>query len=256
MTVCAVCCFCGRVKNIERIIRYYIDQDYKGQSYLLLYNNSPQKKGAMQLSDIPLPDNKAIILVNNDIDLETDQPYTNTGDIFRDALKFVPKGTDVVCWFDSDDEFLPHHLSAGVEGMKKAKQLGCLAYKPYYSYFLYENKCRLLHNTLEPSIFVDFQYVKNEGFNQLACSYHQRWLNILIARKQLFVNPDGKPSLMYNWQEGHGNHKISGMGDTEHNFEAHRKWEGDFGDGILRPASSQEVEKYYTLAKATKLETT
>lgn len=251
MIICAVCCFCGRAKNVERIIRHYIDQDYEDQSFLLLYNNSPKKGQNMILSDIPLPPNKAIILVNNSLDLQTGEEYTNTGDIFRDALTYVPEGVKAVCWMDSDDSFLPSHISEGAKGMKKAQGLGCLAYKPYNSYFLYENKCRLLHNTLEPSIFVDYQYVKSEGFHPKPVTYHQKWLDVLVARKQLFVDPEGRPTLLYNWQEGHGNHKISGMGDTEINFEAHRKWETDYGDGILQPCPELEAQYFYRLAAAT-----
>jgi hypothetical protein len=251
--VCGITAFCGRHKEVERVIRNYIDQDYKGQSYLLLYNNSPQKKGALRLDDVQLPDYKALILVNNDKDLETNTAYTNTGDIFRDALRFVPKGVDIVTFMDSDDIFLPQHLSAGVHGMKKARNLGCLAYKPYNSYFLWENQCRLMHNTLEPSIFVDYQYVKGEGFHKQPCTYHQKWLDVLSARKQLFVDVEGVPTLMYNWSENHGNHKISGMGDSESNFEAHRKWETSYSpDGILRAASPGIVQYFYSFANKTK----
>lgn len=248
-----MCCFYGRHRNVERVLRHFIDQDYKGKHYLLLYNNSPVKQ---RVDSLPLPDNKIVILINNHIDRKTGVEYTNTGDIFRDAVDSLPADTNMVCWMDSDDQFMPKHLSSGVEGMKKAKRLGCLAYKPYYSYFLYENRIELMHNTLEPSIFVDYKYVKNEGFHPKACTYHQRWLDLLIVRKQIFVDPDGTPTLLYNWEEGHGNHKISGMGDEEFNFEAHRKWETDYGDGILSPASQLEVDKYYTLAKGTRLSTT
>lgn len=252
--VCGITAFCGRHKEVQRIIRNYIDQDYKGQSYLLLYNNSLQKKGALRLDDVQLPDYKAIILVNNDKDLETDGEYTNTGDIFRDALKFVPKGVTICTMMDSDDIFLPSHLSAGIKGMKKARNLGCLAYKPYHSYFLWENQCRLMHNTLEPSIFVDYQYISSEGFYKKSVSYHQKWIDTLTARKQMFVDSDGTPTLMYNWSENHGNHKISGGADDEINFEAHRKWETNYiKDGVLRPAQESEVGYFYSMAQQTKL---
>lgn len=256
MVVCAITAFCGRHREAGRIIRNYIDQDYKGSSFLLLYNNSPQPKGKLQLSDIPLPSNKAIILVNNDKDLVTGKAYLNTGAIFRDALTFVPEGSECITFMDSDDLFLPQHLSAGVEGMKKAKNLGCLAYKPYNSFFLWENKCRLLHNTLEPSIFVDYKYVQSEGFHPKSVTYHQKWIDVLTSRKQLFVDPSGPPTLLYNWSENHGNHKISGGADDEFNFEAHRKWETDYAkDGILSPAPESAVGYFYSMAKQAELET-
>ena len=219
---------------------------------MLLYNNSPGKGANLRLDDIQLPDNKAIILVNNNKDLQTDGEYTNTGDIFRDALRFVPIEASVITHFDSDDAFLPSHLSAGARGMKKAKNLGCLAYKPYNSYFLYENKCKLLHNTLEPSIFVDYKYLSQEGYHSKVVTYHQKWIDVLVKRKQLFVDSDGEPTLLYNWSENHGNHKISGGADDEFNFEAHRKWETTYlASEILSPCSETEAQYFYSFVNKT-----
>lgn len=247
--IASLTCFHGRHRNVERVIRHFLDQDYIGKHYLLLYNNS---KVEQILSKIDTHSNKIIILINNHIDFETSIEYTNVGDIFRDALQSLPEDVEIVTMFDSDDSFLPNHISAGVEGMKKAQQLGCLAYKPYNSYFLYENKCKLLHNTLEPSIFVDYKYILQEGFNPTTVTYHQKWIDVLVARKQLFVDSDGIPTLLYNWQQDHGNHKISGGADDAYNFEAHRKWETDFGDGILTPAPEIEAQYFYRLAYKTK----
>lgn len=254
MNVTAITCFCGRHRNVERVMRHFLDQDYTEQHFLLLYNNSKhvQDIDLEAISkEIPPNSKKYIQLVGNWKDLRTGKEYTDTGSIFRDALSLVGDDTDVITFMDSDDSFLPNHISAGVSGMKKAQQLGCLAYKPYNSYFLYENKCRLLHNTLEPSIFVDYKYLKQEGFHPTTVTYHQKWIDILIARKQLFVDPEGIPTLLYNWQQDHGNHKISGGSDDGLNFEAHRKWETDYGDGILTPAPPIEAQYFYRLASKT-----
>lgn len=245
-TVCALTCFCGRHEEVERILRFYIDQTYEGPSLLLLFNNSPKEQ---QLSDIELPPNKRIILVNNPKDRQTGEEYTNTGDIFRDAVTFIPEDVDIVNHFDSDDIFLHNHLSAGVEGWMKAKKKKQLAYKPYYSYYLYEDKCKLVHNTHEPSIFVDAKYLKEEGFHPLTVSYHQKWLDKLRADGKLFTDPNGPSTFLYNWSGGHGNHKISGSDDNLQNFINHRKWEQDYGDLILTPAPVKEAHYFYRLTK-------
>lgn len=248
MKVCLVTCFYGRAEKVERILRFFIDQTYQGPLHLLLYNNSPYEH---ILGDFVLPENKTVMLVNNFNDIETGKEYTNTGDIFRDALTFVPPDTDVVSFFDSDDCFLPTHTSEGVKGMEKAMSLErpCLAYKPFYSFFLSANGVELAHNTLEPSIFVKFNYIQAVGFNKTSASYHQKWELDLKYKHLIFIDPNGEPTLIYNWEKGHNTYKISGSGDDgEDNLKKHREYETDFGDGYLDPASPYVAEKYYKIA--------
>ncbi len=247
--VTLLCAFHGRHACVERIIRCFLNQDYNGQVTLLLYNNS---KHEQLLDRIDLPDNKYIILINNHTDLKTKQEYTNVGDIFRDAITFCPDDTDILNFFDSDDIFLPEHVSKGVKGMKTARGLSPLykAFKPYYSYLLYANHpIELSHNNMEPSIWVDFRYVTEIGFNSVACSYHQKWLTPLQQNDGIFQPILPSPTLIYNWKADHGNHKISGLGDAPENFKMHRKWEQDHGDGILSPSHPKVVQKYYDLIK-------
>lgn len=242
-----LCAFHGRHQKVERIIRCFINQDYTGEIELLLYNNSsvPQMLDYDQITPL-LSDNKNIRLINNHIDLQTKESYTNVGDIFRDALTFVDKDTTVVNHFDSDDIFLPNHAYEGMFWMNFWEDYK--AYKPYYSYYLYgKDKIELSHNTMEPSIFVDYQYLKEKGYLRENASYNQGWELPLKAENKIVVDKDGKPTFIYDWSEGHGTHKISGLGDTTDNFTAHREYEQDFGDGILSACSPEIVEKYYDL---------
>ncbi len=243
MNVCLVTCFYGRAEKIERLLRVFVNQDYEGTLHLLLFNNSPYEQ---ILGDIQLPQNKTITLVNQFKDSETGKEYTNVGAIFRDALKYVPDDTDVINFFDSDDVFLPTHVSEGVRGMQKAKKVGCVAYKPYWSYFLYGDKCTLEHNTLEPSIFVEIQLVKWKGFNPTSATYHQKWESYLKQNDLILMDRDGVPTLLYDWSKDHNTFKISGSGDDgEENLKKHREFEKDCGDGVLDVAPEYVVEQFY-----------
>lgn len=248
MNVVLVCCFYGRVEKVERIIRFFIDQDYKGESTLLLYNNAPYPQKLLLNQE--LPKNKHIYLINNYLDLQTGGQYISTGDIFRDATSYISPSTDAITFFDSDDCYLPNHISEGVKGLIKAHHLLMNVYKPYNSYFLYGKECQLAHNNLEPSIFVDYQQIIKYGFNKTSSSYHDGWLIPLKENKKLLDDPAGIPTLLYNWEEGHNTFKISGSGDDgPQNLKNHREKEQDFGTGILSPASRETVEYYYNLVK-------
>ena len=259
----AVCCFLGRHEKVERVIRCFINQTYNEEATLLLYNNSsiPQRLDYKQIAPL-LSENKNIRLVNNHLDLQTKLPYTNTGDIFRDAITYIDSNTKIITWMDSDDLFLPEHLEEGMLGIQFVNQMtngvvvksdgssfptGCKAYKPYHSYFLYGDKIELSNNNMEPSIFVYAEYIKQEGFYPVASSYHQKWLDKLSKEGKLFEDKNGKPTLLYDWSAGHNTHKISGLGDTIDNFKAHREYECDHGDGVLSCAPQSSVQKYYDL---------
>lgn len=248
MNVCLVTCFYARSAKVERILRFFLDQDYKGTLTLLLYNNAPYPQSVLLNEE--LPENKKIKGVHNYLDLQTGGQYTSTGDIFRDALTFVPENTDVITFFDSDDVFLPNHTTEGVKGMIRAHHLLKRAYKPSHSYFLWAKECQLARNTMEPSVFVDYQHVKTEGFKATSATYHDGWLHKLREENLLLDDPNGAPTLCYDWSEGHNTFKISGSGsDGPENLKNHREKEEDFGNGALIPISKEDAQKYYDLVK-------
>lgn len=233
-----LCAFHGRFQCIRRIIRFYLDQDYEGKSYLVLFNNS---SAVLRLGDFHIPENKTIILINRDKSKQTGKGYTNLGEVYTDAVSEVPTESDVIAITDSDDFYLPNHLSIGCAGIK-----GFLAYKPYYSYFYYGRQIELANNNMEPSIFVNKDYISREGFNTKAFEVHTKWLGKLFRENKIYVAHGATPTMIYNWGEGHGNHKISGLGDRDDNFTLHREAEQDFGDGEpLTPIDSGD--KYYSL---------
>lgn len=248
-----ITCFHGRHEKVERIIRCFINQTYTEDVELLLFNNSsvPQKLDYEQIGPL-LSANKNIRLINNHIDYVTNEPYTNVGDIFRDAVSHVYPGS-IISFFDSDDIFLPNHVEEGYKGYQRAMLQGCSpdkkqGYKPYYSYYLFgDNQIELSHNTMEPSIFTTQDWVFKKGFKKENASYHQGWEEPLKNGGRLFIDKEGVPTFIYDWSKGHGTHKISGLGDTIDNFKAHREYECDHGDGILSCAPQSIVQKYYDL---------
>lgn len=201
----------------------------------------------MTLDNFFIPENKSIILVNNHKNIITKKDYNNVGDIFKDALTFVPSDTHVITFLDDDDVFLPDHLSEGVKGMKKAVKEGKRAYKPFYSYFKYQNKVSLEHNTMEPSIFVDINYVKKKGFRRGIGDYHQGWVEPLKAENKILVDKDGKSTFIYDWSGDNGSWKISGGENDNIHFEQHHKYSKDFGDNVITPVTDEKIKSYYNL---------
>lgn len=246
MIVACICAFCGRHHLVEKVMRCFINQDYEGKHYLILYNNSPV---SMELNIPILPQNKVIVLINRNEDVETGKAYTSTGAIFRDALSYVPDEVKVITHMDSDDIYLPNHISEGVKGMKKAYSQGKLAYKPQFSFFIGGDKWTLESNTMEPSIFIDAKFLRNTGYFMVSSSYNQKWQWALWDDRKILIDGQGIPTFIYNWEKDHGTHKISGKPDSEENFKEHRKWSCDYGDLILTPAPAYEVQYYYNLTK-------
>lgn len=245
--VCAVAGFFNRYKCATRIIRMFLMQDYEGPSTLLLYNNGPQ---IYSLAPIELPDNKKIILVNNNVELSTGLPYKDTGTIFNDALTFIPEGVDVVTFNDTDDFYLPNHLSAGISGYLEATNMGHLAYKPFKSWFKYvDEPPRLEHNTMEPSFFIDKNFLINTGMHPVTASYHMKWIDLLKQEGKLFTKVGAPATFLYWWGGDDGVYKTSSGGDSPEAFKRLRDWEKDEGSQVLFPCSVEEIEHYYKIIR-------
>lgn len=246
--VTLITCYIGRGYFIKRIVASFLEQEYEGHSTLLLYHNG---YGLHQLEKTPLPANRQINLVNNHIDRETGKEYTNTGAIFRDALEYVSDDTDIISFFDSDDLFLPNHVSEGVNGYKKAREQDKFAYKPKFSHHIYQKDYMLIENNMEPSIFVMPEYVQEFGFAPVSSSYHQQWLTPLQQNNAILVDPEGPATFLYDWSEGHNTFKISGANDdSEKNFKNHRNWESRFlENSIISPLTKEQLYAEYNILR-------
>lgn len=231
MVVYCLTATCGRHKSLERCVDMFLNQDYEGEHTLLIYNNSDVDQW-MDSHIVPLPSNKKIIVYNNDIDKLTRKKYTNLGAIYRDILMMVPYSCDLINHFDDDDLFYPNHISEGVKGFIKG---GKEAYKPLYSYYRHKNGIEKVNNTLEPSIFVSLKWLKKYGFRESTSDQHLQWVIPLVEQNQIFSDPEGISTCIYNWGDDYFAFKTSGDMKNPNNFENYRKNSNDHGDRIITP---------------------
>lgn len=239
--VCLITATHGRHKCVERIVRFVLDQDYQGKIYHLIYNNAC----ISQRLNKNLPEDK-FILVNNCHNKITGQRYENLGQIYRDAITFIPEDAEVVNMMDDDDIFLPAHVSSGINGLLKG---GKTAYKPDQSYYRDRGNFVKMVNTFEPSIFVRKDHILKYGFADNTTEQHLQWVHPLIESGEIFCDPDGESTLIYDWSQEIPTYKTSGDFHNPKNFENCRAHSDDHGDGIITPATPREVSKYYKMVR-------
>lgn len=244
MRVWAIMATCGRHTLAERSLAMFIQQDYKGFSNLLIYNNSPEE---LDLASIPTGENQSIKLVNNHIDCETGERYNSLGAIYRDAIEHVPEDAEAIIHWDDDDLFLPNHITEGVKGLKRGQKD---AYKPAKSYYRHPGGVELMSNTLEPSIFTKAAHIRKHGYSLTTSDQHLQWVNPLVYEGRIYVDDNGPATLIYNWGDNNiPTFKTSGNAGSPRNFDNYRTFSRDHGDGILTPWRKEDLEQYYNLVK-------
>jgi hypothetical protein len=244
-----ICATCGRHTLMERSLRLFLNQNYNNEHTLLIYNNSnlPQ----VVIAGLPEEVNpiKKVVLINQWINSETDKPYENLGQIYNDALKHVDPETEIISHWDDDDIFLTNHIEEGVRGYNRAKKQGKLAYKPKKSYYRHAKGIELIENTLEPSIFVSFEHLKQYGYSQETTAQHLQWVNPLVYGNKILVDEskDAVSTLVYNWGDTIPTFKTSGNPIDPMNFNNYRRISQDHGDGIITPWRQEHVKQYYSI---------
>jgi len=242
MVVWSIMATCGRHRSLERAVRVYLEQDYEGEHNLVIHNNSD--------IDLVLDSsiiNKNIYLWNNHIDSKTSKQYTNLGAIYTDTFDNIEEDEEyIINFMDDDDLFLPNHLSEGVKGYLKAKEMGMEAYKPLFSYYRHHGGIEKMNNTLEPSMFLSSNWIKNYGFRLTTGDQHLEWVEPLVYGNKIFVDPDGPSTLIYNWGDDYPAWKTSGDGKNPENFNNYRKHSQDHGDKVISPSKKED---YYKLIK-------
>jgi hypothetical protein len=240
MKVCLITATKNRHTQLERIVRFVLNQTSQNWTHLI-YNNSP----ISQRLNKNLPEDK-FVLVNNHIKLGTTENYKTLGEIYTDALKFVPEDCDVINFMDDDDIFFPDHVEEGLKGLEKG---GKAAYKPKKSWYRYLNDLSLAENTLEPSIFVRKDWIQTYGFSPETTAQHLQWVKPLIQKNEIFVDEIGKPTYLCDWSQEIGTFKTSGDPHNPHNFQNYEQWSKDSGDRIITPCSNSWAEHYYKYIK-------
>ncbi len=234
LKVCLLTCTKNRNKHIKRLVRFILDQTYTNFVHII-FNNST--------TDIRLNENlpkDKFILVNNSKSLSTRKPYTTLGEIYNDAIRFIPEDAKLVNFTDDDDIYLEDHVQEGVDGYIRG---GLKAYKPRKSWYKHRNGMDLVENVLEPSIFVEVEHVKKYGFGLESVAQHHKWLNPLVINKEIFVD-DGKPTYICDWSGEIGTFKTSGNPHNVNNFKNYDKNTQDIGDSIITPCSKSWADHY------------
>lgn len=246
-------CTHGRYRCLQRNLRCYLDQVTNESSVMFICNSGAPLKLP---NDMILPAGKEIYIDNCSL-----MNFQSVGEKYQHAITLAMQlypDIQIVTSADDDDIFLPAHLSEGRFGVNKAHLQDKRAYKPQRSWFRYRDQDGLLHidlqeNTLEPSIFVDADWVIEQGYAPLSIKYHQQWLDPLIQQDKILVDKDGLSTLIYNWGDNSPGpdswniYKMSGSGvDNHNNFLAHSRSSKDMGYGILYP-TDDNIE-YYRLS--------
>jgi hypothetical protein len=185
-----------------------------------------------------------VIIVNNDKDYQTGLPYTNRGQICRDAVTHA--SGDYFMLADDDDIYLPYHLEQAVKGIKSN---GMDAWKPEKSLFATREEIKLVQNTLEASVIVKMNRIREIGFRSDITGYEGlSWYTKLRDEGQLDENNKKYvPSYCFNWSDPTeiAGHKQSGDIDNPNNFDIHKEQSKDVAKYKLTPISREELDKEY-----------
>ncbi len=215
-----VCTTYRRFTCVERIIAQFYTQKHTNKE-LIIFNTDveyPMELG-FHANDI--------ILVNNNIDYETGNSYKNRGQICRDAVTHTTGNYFMLA--DDDDIYLPWHMWQAYDGIVAN---GKDAWKPHRSFFATKDKLELVQNTLEASVIVKMNRIREIGFRSDITGYEGlSWYTKLRDENQLDQNNTYHvPSYCFNWSDPHeiAGHKQSGDINNPDNFENHKKASLDY----------------------------
>lgn len=232
-----VCTTYRRFYCVKRIVAQYQEQTYPNKE-LIIFNTDEEHPITLGFTD------DTIKIINNNIDYLTGKPYENRGQICRDAVTHTTG--DYFMLADDDDVYLPWHIQQAVDGIE---ELGTDAWKPEQSLYSSHDKVELCWNTLEASVIVKMNRIKEIGFRCDLTGYEGlSWYRKLRDEKQLDEhNKNFIPSYAFNWSDPSNiaGHKQSGDIDNPNNFENHKISSTDFSTELLYPISKIELYNFY-----------
>lgn len=238
MKVSFVCTSYRRFYCVRRILAQFYAQTYPNVE-LIIFNTDHEYPFVLYTKD------PRVIVVNNHLDYITGQPYTNRGDICRDAVTHATG--DYFMLADDDDVYLPWHIQQAVEGIR---EIGKDAWKPQKSLFAAPGKIELAQNTMEASVIVKMNRIREIGFRSDLTGYEGlSWYTVLRDEGQLDeYNTNYLPSYCFNWSDPVeiAGHKQSGDIDNPNNFDNHKLASGDYARGPLSPIDGEELFKFYS----------
>lgn len=240
MISCVMCTY-RRFTCVERSIQFFLNQDYKGEVELIIYNTD---------IDYPLElseqlKNKNIKIINNNTDYLTNKPYNNIGAIRRDSLKHA-NGKYYICW-DDDDIFLPWNIRQCMDGLNRYPE--AWSWKPHRSMFWKTNhEPELAGNVMEASIISRLDKILEFGFDpHQGGGEHLAWERAFRENIKMIVDKNSIPAYCFNWadQGEMRGHKQSGTYGKEDNFEHHKKNTKDYAKRPLSIFDNNEIQKIY-----------
>jgi hypothetical protein len=241
-----VCTSYRRFYCVKRIVAQYHAQTYPNKE-LIIFNTDIQYPYELGIDD------PTIIVVNNDKNYLTREKYKNRGEICRDAVTHATG--DYFMLADDDDIYLPYHIQQAVDGIE---ELGKDAWKPQRSLFATGDRVEFCQNTLEASVIVKMDRIREIGFREDLTGYEGlSWYTRLRDEGQLDeYNQNYIPSYCFNWSDPSeiAGHKQSGDINNPDNFENHKQSSGDYCTGPLIPLDKSELDivyqKYYDFLKS------
>jgi glycosyltransferase involved in cell wall biosynthesis len=241
-----VCTTYGRFNCVERIVAQFHAQTYPNKE-LVIFNTDEEHAYELGFED------DSIVVVNNNINYQTACQYENRGQICRDAVTHATG--DYFMLADDDDIYLPWHLQQAVDGIEEN---GKDAWKPEQSFFATQDSVMLVMNTLEASVIVKINRIKEIGFRSDITGYEGlSWYTRLRDERQLDEhNKNYIPSYCFNWSDTAevAGHKQSGDINNPNNFENHKLASIDYAKRPLEKLSKEQIDlvykKYYNWIEA------
>jgi hypothetical protein len=235
-----VCTTYRRFTCVERIVAQYYAQSYPNKE-LIIFNTDEEYPYSLGFED------NSIVVVNNNINYQSGFDYENRGQICRDAITHATGNYFMLA--DDDDIYLPWHIQQAVEGIEK---LGTDAWKPEQSFFAGHNGIQMVRNTLEASVIVKMNRIREIGFRSDLTGYEGlSWYTKLRDEKQLDeLNPNYVPSYCFNWSDPSevSGHKQSGDINNPNNFKNHKLASKDYAKRPLLKDTvnlDEVYKKYY-----------
>jgi len=232
-----VCTSYRRFTCVERIVAQFHAQTYPNKE-LIIFNTDEEYPYSLGFED------SSIIIVNNGINYETGTPYENRGQICRDAVTHATGYYFMLA--DDDDIYLPWHMQQAVHGIEAN---GKDAWKPEQSFFATANKVEMCMNTLEASVIVKMERIREIGFRSDITGYEGlSWYTKLRDEQHLDEhNKYYLPSYCFNWSDPHeiAGHKQSGAIGSPNNFENHKEASKDYATRPLEKLSEEKLRETY-----------
>jgi hypothetical protein len=233
-----VCTTYRRFTCVQRIVEQYYAQSYSNKE-LIIFNTDEEYPYSLGFED------DSIIIINNNMNYQNGFDYENRGQICRDAVTHTTG--DYFMLADDDDIYLPWHMQQAVKGIE---ELETDAWKPEQSFFAGHNGVQMVQNTLEASVIVKMDRIREIGFRSDLTGYEGlSWYTKLRDEKQLDEhNKNYVPSYCFNWSDiaEVAGHKQSGDINNPANFENHKLASQDYAEGpLLRTGIGNTYDKYY-----------